>query len=69
MMPIRMENKTKSTNLHIRSYAAAAAAMKTLEPFHSKWCIINKMFIAEDINRKTIYSLSNKSRSIRMLLM
>lgn len=27
------------------------------------------MFTAEDINRKTIYSLSNKSRSFRMLLM
>lgn len=59
-----MENKTKSTNLHIRSYAeaAAAAAMEILEPSNSKWCIINKMFMGTDINRKTIYSLSNKSR-------
>lgn len=29
MKPIRMENKTKSMNLHTSSYAAAAAAAET----------------------------------------
>lgn len=59
-----MENKTKSTNLHISSYAATATtAAETPGPSNPKWCIINKMFMGKDINRKTIYSLSNKSRS------